>query len=194
MSRDPLDFRDADAFGRWLVEHGATATEAHLFIYKKGSRDRGIGYEDAVCAALCHGWIDSVTRRFDEARFVQRFTPRKPTSNWSASNIRRMAALLAEDRVTEAGLDVFDAGLLDRLAEVEAAEKARREGPTDLPDFARAIVEEDPDAAARFDALPPSQRRQYVAWIRDAKRQPTRERRTLKMMQMLRDGRSLSEL
>ena len=135
-----------------------------------------------------------MTRRHDEARFVQRFSPRKPASNWSASNIRRMKALLAEGRVTEAGLAVFDTGLLDRLAEVEAAEKARREGPTDLPDFARAIVDEDPEAAARFEALPPSQRRQYVAWLCDARRQPTRERRTRKMMLMLREGRSLSEL
>lgn len=194
MSREHLDFRDAGAFGRWLAEHGATATEAHLFIYKKGFHDRGISYEDAVRTALCHGWIDSVTRRHDEARFVQRFSPRKPTSRWSASNIRRMKALLAEDRVTEAGLAVFDRTLLDRLAEVEAEERARREGPTELPGFARALVAEDPGAAAAFDALPPSHRRQFVAWILDAKKEPARIRRTRKMMQMLREGRSFQEL
>lgn len=194
MTRDHLDFRDAEAFGRWLAEHGDTTTEAHLFIYKKGFHDRGISYEDAVRTALCHGWIDSVTRRHDEARFVQRFSPRKPSSGWSASNIRRMKILLGEDRVAEAGLAVFDVGLLDRLAEVEAEERARREGPTDLPDFARALVDEDAEIAAAFDALPPSHRRQYVAWIQDAKKEPTRVRRTRKMMQMLREGRSFQEL
>lgn len=194
MSREHLDFRDAGAFGRWLAEHGATATDAHLFIYKKGFHDRGISYEDAVCTALCHGWIDSITRRHDEARFVQRFSPRKPASRWSASNIRRMEALLAEDRVTEAGIAAFDTTLLDRLDEVEAEERARRQGPTDLPAFARALVDEDRAVAARFDALPPSHRRQYVAWIDDAKREPTRVRRTHKMIQMLREGRSFQEL
>ena len=189
-----LDFRDAEAFGRWLAKYGDTATEAHLFIYKKGFHDRGISYEDAVRAALCHGWIDSVTRRHDEARFVQRFSPRKPTSRWSASNIRRMKALLAQDRVTEAGRAAFDTGLLDRLTEVEAEERTRREGPTELPEFARDLVDEDPDIAAAFDALPPSHRRQYVAWICDAKKEPTRVRRTRKMMEMLRTGRSFQEL
>jgi len=194
MTHEHLDFRDDEAFGRWLAEHGTTATEAHLFLYKKGFHDRGIHYEDAVRTALCHGWIDSVTRRYDEARFVQRFSPRKPGSSWSSSNIRRMKDLIAAGRVTEAGLAVFDTGLIDRLAEVEDEERARRQGPTELPDFARALVDEDPGVAAKFDALPLSHRRQYVAWICDAKKEPTRVRRTTKMMQMLREGRSFQEL
>ena len=43
-------------------------------------------WSDAVDQALCFGWIDSVARRTGETSRVQRFTPRKPKSNWSAVN------------------------------------------------------------------------------------------------------------
>lgn len=192
--QDIHDFRDFEAVYRWLSQHHATVDRARLFIYKKGHRDQGISYEDAVRAALCWGWIDSTTWSHDERTFIQQFTPRKPVSNWSASNIRRMIELLAADLVAGPGLAVFDMGLVDRLAEVEAAERARREAPAHLPDEAAALLDDDPEARALYDKLPPSHRRQYGLWIADAKRASTRERRARKMIQMLRDGRSISEL
>jgi len=190
----PLDFRDFAGFYDWLKKHHATVPDARLLIYKKGSRHLSIGYEPAVRAALCWGWIDSTTWRHDERCFIQRFSPRKPTSNWSASNIRRMKELLAEGQVAEAGLAVFDLGLVDRLAAVERAEKKRRLAPAVLPEAAATILAEDREAAALFAKLPPSYRRQYCQWIADAKREPTKVRRARKMVQMLREGRKLSEL
>lgn len=191
---EPLDFLDFDAFHAWLADHHVSESGAHLFIYKKGHRDQGISYEDAVRAALCWGWIDSVTRRYDEVRFTQRFSPRKPTSNWSASNVRRMIELVEDGRMTDAGLSVFDEALIDRLPAIEAAERARREEVLELTDASRTIMAEDARTLELFERLPPSQRRQYLQWIRHAKRRDTRARRTRKMMEMLLQGRSLSEL
>jgi len=189
-----LDFRGFDAFYAWLADHHGAEADAHLFIYKKGFRDRGISYEDAVRAALCWGWIDSVTRRYDEARFTQRFSPRKPASNWSASNVRRMIELMDGGQVTDAGMAVFDEALIEQLPAIEAAERARREEVLELTEASRAIMAEDPRTLELFDQLAPSHRRQYLQWIRHAKREDTRARRTRKMMEMLLRGRSLSEL
>ena len=71
---------------------------------------------------------------------------------------------------------------------------ARREEVPVLSDLSRGVMLEDPRTLELFDALPPSQKRQYLQWIRAAVREDTRIRRTRKMMQMLLDGRSLSEL
>src|SRR5258708_15684286 len=61
-------------------------------------------WSEAVDQALCFGWIDSVARRLDDTRRVQRFTPRKPKSNWSAVNIKKVAELTAQGLMTPAGL------------------------------------------------------------------------------------------
>jgi uncharacterized protein YdeI (YjbR/CyaY-like superfamily) len=43
-----------------------------------------------VDEALCFGWIDGVRQRIDDDSYMNRFTPRKPNSNWSAVNVRRV--------------------------------------------------------------------------------------------------------
>jgi len=191
---ESLDFRDFDDFYAWLREHHAAEKRAVLNIYKKGFHDRGLSYEDAVRAALCWGWIDSTTWRRDEATFLQQFTPRKPRSYWAASNIRRMQAMIDAGRMTDAGLAVFDRTLLDRVEEVQAAERARNEERKELPEAARALLASDPEAAALFEQQAPSYRRQYTLWICHAKKEQTRLRRTRKMMQMLLEGRKPSEI
>jgi len=64
-------------------------------------------WSDAVDQALCFGWIDSVSRRLDETSRVQRFSPRKPKSNWSAVNIKKVADLTAQGLMTPAGNAAF---------------------------------------------------------------------------------------
>lgn len=191
---EPLDFRGFRNFFDWLGRNHRRVTGARIFIYKKAHADRGIGYEDAVRAALCWGWIDGVARAHDEIRYTHRFSPRRPGSQWSASNIRRMMVLMDGGEMTEAGLQTFDRGLIDRIEAIEIQERARREGPTELPDFARDLLDADVDATARWGALPLSHRRNYVRWILEAKREPTRLRRVDKMIRMLVEGRSQSEL
>jgi uncharacterized protein YdeI (YjbR/CyaY-like superfamily) len=52
--------------------------------WKKHTGKPSLTWSQAVDEALCFGWIDGVLRRVDDERHIQRFTPRKPTSNWSA--------------------------------------------------------------------------------------------------------------
>jgi uncharacterized protein YdeI (YjbR/CyaY-like superfamily) len=61
-------------------------------------------YEEAVEVALCFGWIDGLSRGFDERHRLQRFTPRRRRSNWSPRNRERAEALIASGRMQPAGL------------------------------------------------------------------------------------------
>lgn len=51
-----------------------------------------------------------------------------------------------------------------------------------VPDDVRAALRANPDAAAFFDELSYSHRREYVDWIEEAKREDTRQRRIQKMI------------
>jgi uncharacterized protein YdeI (YjbR/CyaY-like superfamily) len=96
--RNRLDWR------RWLAKHHADTKEIWVVYYKKASGKSGISYEDSVQEALAYGWIDGQNKTIDDQTYAGRFTPRKPNSNWSASNIARVKKLLAEGRMAEPGL------------------------------------------------------------------------------------------
>jgi uncharacterized protein YdeI (YjbR/CyaY-like superfamily) len=99
-----LKVRNSLEWRRWLARHHGDTKEIWLVYYRKASGKTGITYEDSVQEALAYGWIDGQTKTIDEATYGGRFTPRKPKSNWSASNIARVKQLLAEGRMAEPGL------------------------------------------------------------------------------------------
>ena len=72
-------------------------------IYKKSSGKQTVTLNDLQEVALCHGWVDNLGQRVDEERWALRFTPRKPKSNWSATNRDMARRLLAEGRVLDTG-------------------------------------------------------------------------------------------
>lgn len=98
----------------WLSQHHADRKEIWLIYYKKSSGKSGISYEESVEEALCFGWIDGAIKGIDEETYAGRFTPRRAKSPWSASNRARVARLLQEGRMTEAGLDVLPEDLRGR--------------------------------------------------------------------------------
>jgi uncharacterized protein YdeI (YjbR/CyaY-like superfamily) len=103
---------------RWLAKHGQNKKEIWLVYYKKTSGKSGISYDESVEEALAYGWIDGQNKSIDDETYAGRFTPRKPTSNWSASNIARLKKLLAEGRMAEPGLALIPAELKKSLPRV----------------------------------------------------------------------------
>jgi uncharacterized protein YdeI (YjbR/CyaY-like superfamily) len=91
----------------WLSQHHADHKEIWLIYYKKSSGKSGISYEESVEEALCFGWIDGAIKGIDEETYAGRFTPRRAKSPWSASNRARVARLLQEGRMADAGLAVL---------------------------------------------------------------------------------------
>src|SRR5207245_10631422 len=85
--------------------------EIWLIYFKKTSGKTGISYEESVEEALCFGWIDGTNKGIDQETYAGRFTPRRLKSHWSDSNRERVARLLREGRMTEAGLAALPAEL-----------------------------------------------------------------------------------
>ncbi|WP_448262149.1 YdeI/OmpD-associated family protein [Microbacterium aurum] len=160
-------FADAAAFRAWLEEHHATATELWMGLRRKGHPDRGLTWEDAVPEALCFGWVDSTSYRVDDEARRQRWTPRKPTSNWSAVNIAHVERLLAEGRMHPAGIAAFERR--DKSVAGYSYETRRELGADGL-----AAIAAVPAAQAFWEAAPPSYRRVAGNWVLSAKREQTR--------------------
>ena len=85
----------------WPSKYHKTANDIWLIYYKKQSGKRRIPYNDAVEEALCFGWIDGIRRKWDEASYTVRFTPRKARSIWSTVNRKRAGELIPKDEVVE---------------------------------------------------------------------------------------------
>ena len=98
-----IQIDDVADFDRWLTENGRTARDVVVSIYKKSSGKQTVTLNDVQEVALCHGWVDNLGQRVDEERWALRFTPRKPGSNWSATNREMARRLLADGRVLDTG-------------------------------------------------------------------------------------------
>jgi len=91
----------------WLERFHDKEKEIWLVFYRKNSGKPRIPYNDTVEEALCFGWIDSIEKGIDHERFAQRFTPRKPKSQWSETNKERVRRLLKDGKMTKSGLAVL---------------------------------------------------------------------------------------
>lgn len=98
----PEYFAASDELEAWFAAN-PSADELWIGIWKKGHERPGMSYAAAVDEALCEGWIDSVARRVDEAGYMVRFTPRRPRSHWTDTNLRRVDELRAEGRLRPGG-------------------------------------------------------------------------------------------
>lgn len=140
--------------------------------YKKGTGKPSVSYEKAVQEALCFGWIDGMDKSLDAARYAQRFTPRKPGSNWSESNIARMKRLIADGKMTPAGLAAFE-GHESRRIEPK---------PTALPKALEREFKKHAAAWNNFQKFPPYYRRMTAGWVASAKKEETQRTRLAKLI------------
>jgi uncharacterized protein YdeI (YjbR/CyaY-like superfamily) len=95
-------------FRAWLEAHHARATELWVGFHRRGSGKPSLTWPESVDEALCFGWIDGVRKSIDATSFAIRFTPRKPSSTWSAIKVAKVAKLEAEGRMRPAGRAAFE--------------------------------------------------------------------------------------
>jgi uncharacterized protein YdeI (YjbR/CyaY-like superfamily) len=108
ISGQPLHVAASEEWRFWLQANHAVEKEVWLTIYKKNTATRGVTLEEATEEALCFGWIDSSMKPIDDEKYVLRYTPRRKGSNWSERNKKRVAELIEQGRMTEAGLAKID--------------------------------------------------------------------------------------
>jgi uncharacterized protein YdeI (YjbR/CyaY-like superfamily) len=176
---DPTFFATPDAFRAWLQEHHETESELLVGFHKKGSGRPSITWPESVDQALCFGWIDGVRRRIDDDSYSIRFTPRKPSSTWSAVNVRRMKELVEHGFAAPAGRAAFERRADDKTAiySYEQRKAAQLE-----PEQERRFRDNE-RAWSWFEAQAPSYRRTAIHWVTSAKRPETRERRLTQLIE-----------
>jgi uncharacterized protein YdeI (YjbR/CyaY-like superfamily) len=91
-------------FRKWLEENHKSKNEIWLIQYKKATKKPSINYVEAVEESICFGWIDGLEKGIDAERYALRFSPRRPKSNWTETNKERARRMIAEGKMTEAGL------------------------------------------------------------------------------------------
>ena len=109
MPPKPTFFPTPADFRTWLEAHHDKFRELLVGFHKKSSGKRSITWPESVQVALCFGWIDGVRKSLDENSYTIRFTPRKPTSNWSSININLVRKLTKQGLMHPAGLKAFAA-------------------------------------------------------------------------------------
>jgi uncharacterized protein YdeI (YjbR/CyaY-like superfamily) len=173
----PRFFASAAAFRAWLERHHATAGELLVGFYKRGTGRPSLTWPESVDEALCFGWIDGVRRRLDEERYTIRFTPRRRGSIWSVVNTKRVAVLMREGRMREAGRKAFEA----RDPEKTGAYSFEREHAAFTPALERQF-RANTAAWRYFEAAPPWYRRVTTFYVMSAKQEATRERRLARLV------------
>jgi len=101
----PRFFKSKFELRNWFVEKHKTSTEVWIGFYKKDSGKVSVSYLEAVDEALCFGWIDGIRKKVDDTRYANRFTPRRPKSNWSRVNVENVKRLKKAGQMTAAGLE-----------------------------------------------------------------------------------------
>jgi uncharacterized protein YdeI (YjbR/CyaY-like superfamily) len=187
--RDVRFFESAAELREWFDANHATAEELWLGYYRKGTGRTTLDWSAAVDEALCVGWIDGIRKRLDDDRHVQRFTPRRPRSTWSAVNVAKVASLTAEGRMRPAGLAAFAA-----RSEANTAIYSYERGVEDFSDEELARFRANETAWADWQARPPSYRRPVTNWVTSAKQPATRERRLSTLIEDSAAGRKVKQM
>ena len=170
------------AWRDWLASNPDRQEGVWVVYRKKSSEFEGPGYDDLVEEALCFGWIDSQSRRVDDDRVIQWFSPRRKGGLWSARNKERIEKLERAGMMTGAGR--------------AAIEQAKADGSWSQTDDVDALIVppdlemalESAGAKAAYEALADSVKKQYLWWITSAKRPVTRAARITETVQRLSDG------
>ena len=187
---NPTTFAGAQDFRAWLERHHDSETEIWVVYQRKRSGKPGITWPESVDEALCFGWIDGIRKRVDDERYMNRFTPRRRGSVWSAKNIRRMHELIEEGRVHPAGLAAFEVRREDRSGIYSYEERDR--AVLD-PAFERRLRARR-EAWKDFEGRPPWYRQAAIRWVMTAKREETRERRLQQLIDASAAGRTVPPL
>jgi len=113
-----LDFRS------WLNENHKTKSEIQVGYYKKKSDKYNYSWEESVEHALCFGWIDGIRQSIDDISYTNRFTPRKPKSNWSDINIKKFEKLVERGLMEKAGIEAFERKIAKSLSKSKEKKKS----------------------------------------------------------------------
>jgi len=183
----PIFFSKPVTFRTWLEKHHQTKREQWVGFYRKASGRPSITWPEAVDEALCLGWIDGLRKTIDAESYKIRFTPRRPSSNWSAINIRRLKELMRERRVRPPGIKAFQ----KRVPERSGIYSYENRKSATLNDAELKLFRAESAAWKFFQRQPASYRQTATWWVVSAKRPQTQQDRLRKLIAFSKGGHRL---
>jgi uncharacterized protein YdeI (YjbR/CyaY-like superfamily) len=190
MPPKPTFFPTPADFRAWLQTNHDKFRELLLGFYKKGSDKPSITWPESVQVAVCFGWIDGVRKSIDETSYMIRFTPRKPTSTWSAINIKFVQELTKKGLVHPAGLKAFAARNAKKSAIYSYEQRKSAQ-------FTRAQAKQfraNKAAWEFFRAQPPWYQRVTTYWVISAKKEETKRKRLSLLIENSQNRQSMRQL
>lgn len=185
---EPTFFATPDDFRAWLAKHHTTETELLVGFWKKGTGKPSIDWPESVNEALCFGWIDGIRKRRDEESYTIRFTPRKPSSIWSAVNIKNVEQLIAEGRMQPAGMAAFEKRSHEKSV-IYSYERANAA----LSDEEEAEFRASPTAWEFFESRPGSYKKAAIWWVISAKKVETRRAHLAQLIDLSSKGQMIPQ-
>lgn len=182
-----LQLADRAAWETWLGANHDTAEGAWLMLAKKGSPEATVKQAEAIEEAVCFGWIDGQIRAHDEHFFLQRFTPRRPRSKWSAINRDRVERLIAEGLMKPAGLREYRAAESDGRLDDAYPSQSTAPVPADF----QTALQQNPAAREFFETLAGANRYAFLYRLHHVKDPQRRAARIAMYIEVLRQRRTL---
>jgi uncharacterized protein YdeI (YjbR/CyaY-like superfamily) len=181
------EFKDAQAFDKWLKANHDSEQEVWIKIHKVGSGLKSINPKEAIDVALCWGWIDAVRKACDDTSYLQRYTPRGRKSIWSQVNVGNAERLIAEGRMTAHGLRQVELARADgRWDRAYASGKAMV-----LPDDLLAAVDAEPKARQTLARLNAQNRYALAFRLHQMKTEAGRQKKIATFVEMLKNGQTI---
>lgn len=180
---EKIYFKDVSEWRKWLLGHHITSSGIHLIFYTIAHKMPSMRWEEAVRMALCFGWIDSTVKSLGDGKRQHYFCPRKPKSVWSRVNKNHLKELEAAGLIHESGY--------------KSVEIAKENGSwTALDDVENGVVpndlqnafDENKIAYDNYQQITRGQRKSYLYWLNQAKREETREKRIAEIVALCEQG------
>ena len=180
-------FATAAAFEIWLAKNHKKAEGLWMKVAKANKGIKSIAFPDALDIALCYGWIDGLRRGLDEEYYVQKFTPRRAKSVWSVINKNKVAQLIKDGRMKDAGY--------------AAIEEAKKNGQWDrayhsiatmpVPEDLQKALDKNKKAKAFFAKLSSQNRFAILYRLHQVKREETKKKKIGEYIKMLESNQTI---
>ncbi len=180
-----VQVQSIDELHQWLKKNHNQEESFWLVTFKKEVKDKYLSTGEVLDELLCFGWIDGIRRKLDDQRTMQLISPRK-TKHWAKTYKDRVAKLISENRMQEAGYRSIEVskqnGLWDFMNDVDKLIK---------PDDLSQALANNAEAEAFFDHINPSSKRFVLRWLKLSKTEKTRQNRIRKIVELSAKGQKL---
>ena len=173
-------FETEQSLTDWLEQNGKS-TGVWIRIAKKNSWILSVSYEQAVSVGLCFGWIDGLKKTFDEKTWIQRFSPRKPASQWSKINREKALKLIDDGKMNPAGRAIIE--VAKARGTWENAYDSQKTAT--VPDDLQAELDKNPEAAEFFKSIESVNRYAIIYRLQTARTPEIRAKKLVQFVEML---------